>query len=104
MLGGLIGPREFELYKMLDNVFDERLSRAQLAASQTLDLPGDILRIDAVAGRWQTTQQLGLLLCPGGEILLVKYIGRRDHGRNIASAGDLENRIRDISNETGTVL
>jgi hypothetical protein len=77
--GRPVEPGIFELQEMLDDVLDERLRRAEIAASQILDLLGDVLKVERVAarlvhGRRQTAQQRRLLLRPGVEIRVVKGI------------------------------
>ena len=76
MLGRVVQPGKFDFEKMLDDVFDKRLCRAEFAPSQILDLLGDVFGIDAVAGQRQMAQQVGLLLRPGVEIFFVERVGR----------------------------
>jgi hypothetical protein len=45
MIGGLLQPRVFELEQMLNNVLAKRLCCAEIAASQILDLLGDVLEV-----------------------------------------------------------
>jgi hypothetical protein len=45
MISRLIEPRKLDFQKMFDNVLAKRLRRAEIAASQILDLLGDVLDV-----------------------------------------------------------
>ncbi len=62
---------------MLDDVLEERLRRAELAASQILNLLGNVFGVETVAAGRQATQQVRLLLGPGVEVCLVERVPRR---------------------------
>ena len=76
MIGGLVETGMFKLEEMLDNVLAKRPRRPEIAASQILDLLGNVFKIDLVADHSQTTQQLRLPLCPGVEVFLVERLSR----------------------------
>ena len=51
MISRLLEAGKFELQKMLDDVLAERVRRAEIAASQILDLLGYMFEVEFVSGR-----------------------------------------------------
>ena len=75
-----------DLEQALDDVLAERSRRAQVAASQILDLLGYMFKVELVAERRQAAQQRRWLLRSGVEIFLVERFSR-GHLLNLVHSG-----------------